>query len=199
MAEKPILFSAPMVRALLAGSKTQTRRVVKEYAPGLIRVRRNHGRGCLAYLTDRGVEWRPYGGAPYEAYPRWADCAPHATGDLLWVRETCLMLPSRIIYCADMDSSDDDFARGIRRTPSIFMPRAASRITLRVTGVRVERLQAITEADAIAEGVAATSTPGLGWLSARANYCTLWESINGAGSWDANPWVWIYDFVRVTP
>lgn len=84
------------------------------------------------------------------------------------------------------------------------MPRWANRITLEVTGVRVERLQDISEADAIAEGLERDrqlwkhySQPGFGWVDPRQSYQTLWESINGAGSWGANPWVWVVEFKRI--
>jgi hypothetical protein len=201
-----------MVRAILAGTKTQTRRIVKEYAPGLVRVRRNHDRGCLAYITDRGIEWSPAGGSPKEPYPHALDCAPYAVGDLLWVKETFAQYPVELNpepcdwwYRATRDVLPP---RVTKWKPSIYMPREASRITLRVTGVRVERLQAITEADAMAEGcerpVLADQSEALGFRvhPMTGNYVdayrALWGSINGAGSWDANPWVWVYEFERVT-
>jgi hypothetical protein len=203
VSEKPILFRGEMVRAILAGTKTQTRRIVKPqpsehwsprvglYCPTVIDKRTGE--------EDAGPE---VFGASDEDEGRVAKYAP---GDLLWVRETHINLPSRVIYCADLTDDDDTFTRDIRRTPSIFMRRDHSRITLRVTGVRVERLQAITEADAMAEGIVCDGKHG--WRShpgdMRHNapthaYRALWESINGAGSWAANPWVWVYEFERVT-
>lgn len=102
------------------------------------------------------------------------------------------------VYRADYDSDD-------RWTPSIFMLRAASRLTLEITGVRVERLQGISEADCYAEGIEATDfaaeaehlQPATGVLPGRYAYRALWESINGPGSWAANPWVWVVEFSRV--
>lgn len=219
MGEKPILFSAPMVRALLSGTKTQTRRVVK---PGRL------GPGGLPSHQPT-PDWNAafYGpgmwsdGADFAAY-----CPYGQPGDRLWVRENGWERPVRTPkmmregadtwapYAYDADApfgagpANDAYRElGWKRRPSIHMPRWASRITLEITGVRVERLQAISEADAMAEGI---ETEGDEWrdylmphtqccLTPRASYRTLWESINGAGSWDENPWVWCVSFKRVTP
>lgn len=195
--ERPIIFSAPMVRAILAGTKTQTRRALKQ-----VQVR-------SAAMPE--PEWRsvhtlcPYG----------------QRGDRLWVREAWSRdeEDGALFYRADVGTGNeaDDWQRniyegasGYRWKPSIFMPRWASRITLEVTGVRVERLQDISEADAQAEGVTPKWEPGcsgrlmeaLGGFSFRpaaSAYAELWEQINGPGSWDANPWVWVVEFKRVTP
>lgn len=193
--ERPIMFSAPMVRAILAGTKTQTRRVLKQ-----------------VQIRSAGMpepEWRsvhtlcPYG----------------QPGDRLWVRESWRAFaafnrtPPRDITAGPVwhEARDDvafhPTAYGTLR-PSIHMPRWASRITLEVTGVRVERLQDISEADAIAEGIEHAAVPGWWRLygrdtsgdmdrSPRVSYHSLWESINGPGSWDANPWVWVVEFKRV--
>ena len=146
--ERPIIFSGPMIRAILEGRKTQTRRIVKP--------------NCLSKLS-------PYG----------------RTGDRLWVRETWGHNPEGPGYVYRSDGDFDMKFHGDRWRPSIHMPRWASRITLEVTGVRVERLQDINEEDALAEGVEHA-------------FRSLWESINGPGSWDANPWVWVVEFRRVS-
>ncbi len=192
MKERPILFSAPMVRAILAGTKTQTRRVVKDRHIGQIDTSKLPG---------------PAG---------WSRPMPYGQpGDRLWVRETWACFDShvrpksRIAYRSD--TPDGEMVRvDAPWKPSIHMPRWASRITLEVTGVRVERLQDISEADALAEGVEQVlkgrfriygrETDGRDTdRSARTSYCSLWESINGPGSWDANPWVWVIEFKRVQP
>lgn len=202
MKERPILFSAPMIRAILDGSKTQTRRVCKpaeeaalsavvgpfdcpELGPGHF----GDEEGDLQFLC-------PYG----------------QPGDRLWVRETFCQFPedardgngAQTYYRASqieeqMPEVDRVMAKnGVRWKPSIHMPRAASRILLEIVSVRVERLNDISEANARAEG-AEPSIVGadLDHLKYRAGYQTLWETINGAGSWDANPWVWVISFRRI--
>jgi hypothetical protein len=190
MTERPILFSAPMVRAILAGTKTQTRRVVKPAHKAWIEMPVTHQLG----------EWDkrplPYG----------------KPGDRLWVRETWQAVsgndrarhimthprPDRgwLEYAATPRADEPAY----KWRPSIHMPRWASRITLEVTGVRVERLQDISEADAMAEGVHYSLLEKIQagqdrW--ARHAYKKLWESIHGPGSWDLNPWVWVVEFKGV--
>ena len=167
MRERPILFSAPMVRAILAGTKTQTRRVCK-------------GQRELSNVHDFQIDRCPYG----------------QLGDRLWVRETWLRhsvnVPNDYLYRAD---HPDDGTIGPAHggwKPSIHMPRWASRITLEITDVRVERLQDISARDAWAEGI--TPSPD---VDPYHEYRDLWESINGPGSWDANPWVWAVSFKRI--
>lgn len=184
MKERPILFSAPMVRALLAGMKTQTRRVAK--------------------LTEAAHVKEPGGNR------RWHPADPDARlacpygqpGDLLWVRETwgqfigIVELAYRADYTA-CSTSHQVFAssnRGWRA--SIHMPRAASRITLRVTDVRVERLQDISDADIEAEGL-----PIGAWYRVPGGpqkwYNTYWDSHNAdRAPWSSNPWVWVVSFER---
>jgi len=143
--------------------------------------------------------------------PEWRSvhtlCPYGQPGNRLWVRESfrdarAAML-GRVLYRADGDNI-------CGWKPSIHMPRHLSRITLEVTTVRVERLQSISEADAQAEGVTPKWEPGcsgrlmdaLGGFSFRpaaSAYAELWEQIHGPGSWDANPWVWVIEFKRVTP
>lgn len=207
MAERPILFNTAMVRALLAGTKTQTRRVVNiQPAPGCIG---HFGPGSPFIRGERGVIRCPYG----------------QPGDRLWVRETWNAFAgwAGYYYAADYEGwgigSDDDPDHvpdhAVRWKPSIHMPRSASRILLEVTAVRVERLQDISEADARAEGIFQHVRGGwhwhkhdssnlddwnqFGYRTARHTYQSLWEQINGAGSWDANPFVWVVEFKRVMP
>lgn len=179
MKERGILFSAPMVRALLDGRKTQTRRAVKN--PDYY--------GCL---TGDCPHWdkklcaadlrmqSPYG----------------VPGDRLYVKETFAVADPTTGLCmfrADEESRD---YKG-RWKPSIFMPRAASRITLELIDVRAEPLHDISEPDAMAEGVDWEASAGLANYTARKLYRELWESINGKGTWAANPWVWALSFKRV--
>jgi len=191
MKARPILMSAPMVRALLDGRKTQTRRVVKGEA--------------LRWLdTDFG--------AGFVAMPENRLCPYGVPGDLLWVRETWKphslyagMKPSEMPQAHVFYRADDRYApSNTPWNPSLFMPRWASRLTLELTEVRVERLQEISEADAIAEGIEgdghgawkcyARDASQTHWAAPRESYRTLWKSINEPGSWEANPWVWALTF-----
>lgn len=179
--ERPILMSAPMVRAILEGRKIQTRRLVKFpagfTADKVLYQSTVDGAFCFEEAkTKRFVQLRSRYGQP---------------GFLLWAKETFCLDDNRKI-CFRADNWTECPAWNEKWAPSIFMPRRASRITLEVTGVRVERLQAISEADAQSEGC----DPA---FSHRAAYETLWESINGKGSWNANPWVWVIEFRRLTP
>lgn len=223
MKERPLNAKAHEVRAILAGNQTQLRRIAKDlrhpnwgnlYAPSVYAREPQH-------VLDR---MSPYG----------------SCGNRLWVRETwrprgCAgpldyvgLWDVELTYAADGAKRiirDDDFseaaaewlmpkaaARG--NVSPLFMPRWASRITLEVVGVRVERLQEISEADAAAEGCYPQTWEGEnpmvqyhGWMAPtpapsgymyRNAYRRLWESINGPGSWDANPWVWVVEFRRLT-
>lgn len=202
MKERPIIFSAPMVRAILAGTKTQTRRVVKRYSAD-----------CIGWFDDGDGLWAqrfidPSSGSPY--LKSWRDRCPFGLpGDRLWVRETWKHIEGGAIYDASggiIDAFDPETIyradRPNRYGPwmsPIHMPRWASRITLEITGVRVERLQDISEADAMAEGVSmpdGTPTPPDFW-SYQQEFRHLWEQINGPGSWDADPWVWVIEFKRL--
>ena len=222
MIERPILFSAPMVRALLAGAKTQTRRIAKPvkhpdlgnvYDPGALVLEREP-----QHVIERAS---PYG----------------QPGDRLWVRESfrfpesldhlspaaigekALSAGYRTAWCPTQFEAD-----GTRRTDqdwsdfvtppmpnepgrlraSIHMPRWASRITLEITGIRVERLRDISELDAISEGApgyeegfdAPPPDDECEW-SYVASFMRLWDQTNGAGSWEANPWVWCVSFRRI--
>ena len=184
--ERPILFSGPMVRAILEGRKTQTRRVAKLTAGANVRL--------------GGRQWHP-------ADPEARLACPYGKpGDRLWVRESFSWEniepeitdpPAELWYWAD-GNPDSGYAEFTRPKPSIFMPRWASRITLEVTGVRVERVQEITPGDACKEGVFEggryrTEEP---LPYPVATFKALWDSINaerGFG-WDVNPWVWVIEF-----
>lgn len=208
MKEHPILFSAPMVRAILAERKTVTRRVLKPQP-------RINSAGLLLWNVPR---LSLQGDADMIAmHQKWQ------RGDRMWVREAWRALQkfddlsprhladdrSKVTYEADPEHRNPLWAFG-RLRASMHMPRWASRITLEVTSVKVERLQDIGDGDAIAEGVGPLCHPlgrtDLQWVGtpdvckapARA-FVDLWTSINGQGSWEANPWVVAIAFKRVTP
>lgn len=201
---RPILFSGPMIRALLENRKTQTRRIIKPQ-PRLC------GEGWWVGEGIKGIE--PDYFADDDSVSEWyfhtlyADRgAPHGSvwadgrADRMWVRETWVEhmgVGGLSGFCADGYEPTEHWER---KRPSIFMPRWASRITLEIKNVRVERLQDISHADALAEGVPDTGAGTYGFpvsSYAIANYRLLWESINGPGSWGANPWCWVYDFKRI--
>jgi hypothetical protein len=189
MKERPILFSAPMVRALLAGTKTQTRRAVKPQPVELP----DFNRGGLSYNV-RGSVYRAWNPAVMD--PR---CPYGQPGDKLWLRESFRQYPDGIAYRADYYDAKTADAVHSPWKPSIYMPRAASRILLEIVSIRVEQLQDISAEDAIAEGISIPITQGLTDINVfRAAYRDLWKSINGSGSWAANPFVWVIEFRRVT-
>lgn len=189
---RPILMNAAMVRATLAGTKTQTRRLIKPWEPRVTK-KPTPVPADVAYLPD------------FTCYR--STCPYGAPGDRLWVREAWAVHPDyggrHSIYRADRGVEHD----ADRWTPSIHMPRWASRITLHITGVRVERLRSISEADALAEGIVQLADGGYGLADTRFNnysdprlsFLSLWESINGEGSVMADPWVWVVEFRRITP
>ncbi|HHH0459672.1 TPA: hypothetical protein ACPZJF_000342 [Yersinia enterocolitica] len=209
--EKGILFNAEMVQAILSGRKTQTRRIVK----------------CnfqdIGFNHDMGQEW-PWSEDCEHAEDYWHPCPLGKPGDQLWVRETFgkyRAAPSGFVYRADGELPCGDPERW---TPSIHMPRWASRINLMITGVRVERLNDISEQDAMAEGITAKEViietryeggghveitaerfffvggDDEGYESAEEAFAELWDSIYGqkeGESWQANPWVWVINFERM--
>lgn len=204
MKELPILYSGAMVRALLDDRKVQTRRIINPQ-PQMV--------------TDGAI--LPWEGDP-AALQRLLQQSKRACpfgqpGDRHWVRETwqhsnwphgpfdedCGVF-YRADYMDDPHGPDGELSpEGKYRTwrPSIHMPRAACRILLEVTNVRVERLQDISEADAFAEGVCALNGrhAGAAYVTdGRLAYELLWKSLYGAGSWDANPWVWVVEFRRIS-
>lgn len=209
--EIPILFSTPMVQAILAGRKTQTRRVIKmddllESPDRFVSAGDSREwdvpRPAIKYDDRIWFAWQPKNSNART----WIERCKYKPGDLLWVRESVNKGQNgQVHYKADELGPLNE----VRWTPSIHMPKAAARIWLEVTNVRVERLQDISEDDAVAEGTGSGFQMNAGWPdytqikngicevtqdSARMSYATLWESINGPESWEANSWVWVVEF-----
>lgn len=211
--ERPILFSAPMVLAILDGRKTQTRRIAKVTSDGCKEGFITPLAGFVPRSIENHFSYCPYG----------------KPGDRLWVRETFApdFEHNRYFYRADCDDdgtvphliNGSGLGGGVGNAqinkwkPSINMPRAASRILLEVTNVRVERLQDISHSDAVSEGIYSeyhrwtdpeyplddiayrpSKNSKYRYSDARQAYEDLWESISGPGSWDLNPWVWVVEF-----
>lgn len=218
MKERPILFSGQMVRAILAGTKTQTRRALKPQPPAeTTRLYPYH------HPDPRPHVWAMTGGQTMFDGGQlldWAIPCPYGQpGDRLWVREAWqhgnhgvgpydadTPVFHRADYLDDPHGPDGELSpEGKYRTwrPSIHMPRSACRLVLELTGVRVERLQSVSETDARAEGVTIAERHTMGYCAgeylppAIRAYRDLWTDINGAGAWDANPWVWVVEFRRV--
>ncbi|MDI9249038.1 hypothetical protein QMZ25_10605 [Stenotrophomonas sp. RS-48] len=216
--ERPILFNGAMVRAILAGQKTQTRRAVKvppafdfiggagddQHDP------RNWG------AEDENALWWALAAGPDT--DRVLACPFGKPGDRLWVRETWAqptsLDPGPTVYRADYPAcvpagfEDVPPAEEIRWRPSIHMPRGACRLVLEITDVRVERLQEISEADAIAEGADVHVLPDIRlprthpragrpmvYADCREIFADLWDSTGG--DWNSNPWVWAITFKRI--
>lgn len=234
MRERPILFSGTMVRAILAGQKTQTRRVLKQATgPSLsVSIEDEPGVAELSWLYGDGP-----GHEVHETVKKVA-CPYGRPGDRLWVREATIKVEDhgyegpvfvesdegRACLEGGLAPDPDDCVEvepyELRIRPSIHMPRAYSRITLEIVSVRVQRLNDISEADAFAEGIQRLENHSWGagpakplgtyrgldewsekegfWTDAVSAYAALWESINGPGSWAANPWVWVVEFRRIT-
>jgi hypothetical protein len=215
--ERPILFSGPMVRAILDGRKTQTRRVVSP-KPVLI----NGGEAePRSWPGDDLWTWEKhhhangkYPGVSMStaAFARVAAelCPYGQPGERLWIREAWshLIVDNHVdyLYRADTHTGLEKRDGDQKWKPSIHMPRVACRLMLEITGVRVERLNDISEADAIAEGCCYRGWNISDWKNptgdsiapiAVNNYASLWQEINGAGSWAANPWVWVVEFRRI--
>lgn len=194
MFEKPILFSAQMVRAILEGRKTQTRRVVKQ---------KQNPHDFLGGINDSRNDPYNYGFEDPEILVNFITlpeqrCPYGETGDHLWIRENFWQdkdTRELLGYCAD-DEEKYSNNKTVKKTPSIHMPRSASRITLEITDIRVERLQDITQADACAEGVLLKSWEACDSFNTtpERQFCKLWKDINGPQSWDKNPFVWVIEF-----
>jgi hypothetical protein len=190
---KPILFSTPMVQAILNGTKTQTRRIFKTYNKGGLKLEGHQIEpGEAQYFS-------PYG----------------KVGDILWVRETFLVgrvsvgeLPDGrdsepyVSQCSDENDiipyewcirNDIDVSEA-RKKPSIFMPKAACRLFLKITDIRVERLQDISVNDIIKEGLSSKLREHDACVDLKDKWEGLWKSINGEQSWNDNPWVWVVEF-----
>lgn len=199
MKPKGILFKAEMVRAILDGRKAQTRRIASS-DPSAISIRWVENMDTWPETKKRYSGWIKECGAPLLIPIK----CPYPTGTVLYVKETFCqhqVHKEMVQYRADFDA-DAAAPHNSGWRPSIFMPKWASRIWLRVTNVRVERLQDISEADAIAEGVDVNGPSGSHHFQRLAvgRYSNLWELIygsNGPNSWDANPWVFIYEFTRI--
>lgn len=224
--ERPILENGPMVRAILAGQKTQTRRVMIPQPP-FDRITLDLIYGCsvgYSVLTPPGMcEIRGYRGSDYTRHRLWFTRPIAQPGDLLWVREafrfvdegthggiryaadgSLLLMPPTPVGDGDPHAWWDYGWRmhGEKGRPSIFLPRWATRLILRVTDVRVQRLQEISEEDAIAEGLQVSERTGF-YLPGNNAYATwafrdLWDALNAKRgySWQSNPWVWAVSFER---
>ncbi|EMF5052079.1 hypothetical protein RGO66_000519 [Serratia marcescens] len=197
MKERPVIFNGEMVRAILDGRKTQTRRVMKVQPE-------SSGFG-LRFITeslnnrDTGKYFWSQSDACGINKPRSKPfpCPFGRVGDRLWVRETFGDCGNRLVYRAD---TEDGAASQVKRwVPSIHMPREACRILLEITAVRVERLNDISEEDARAEGCCYGRGGGVPDFAVTPadHFPTLWASIYGEESWRATPWVWVIEFRRV--
>jgi len=202
MKERPILFSAPMVRAILDGSKTQTRRVVKDAQPA--------GIGRCHWSKTGWAHLRLSGGCSCQP----VRCPYGIPGNQLWVRETWAVqheydaaAPSKIGSSARWHYAATEDLGGLRKRPSIFLPRRGSRILLEITDVRVQRLQEISNEDARAEVISDGGCLSCGNSEPcgcndpqpdhRDGFSWLWQSIHGSDGWHANPWVWVISFRRI--
>ncbi|CZU68433.1 Uncharacterised protein [Enterobacter asburiae] len=213
--ERGMIFNDEMVRAILDGRKTQTRRIMKVQPDtpefGLRRIIES------SIANEIGMYfWSQEDARGIKARSKQFFCPFGDVGDRIWVRETWAeagaSAPDLTLYRANYPAHVPTHyenvppAEDVRWTPSIHMPRWASRILLEITDVRVEQLKSISEEEARSEGVAQLREgfwkhyqPG--WtqhqLSARGSFATLWESIYGFGEWDRNPWVWVIEFKRI--
>lgn len=202
MNEKPILFNAEMVNAILSGRKTQTRRIIKVQPQVTEQRLRELGAWQDGFNLSQQVN------AAFQAGFIDVSCPLGKPGDQLWVRETWNKHGGLLTYRADHDWIEEMRKATVcpaKWVPSIHMPRWASRINLLITGVRVERLRDISQEDAQAEGMELTgwrptySDPDSGgeYETPYDNFAELWISIYGEESWQANPWVWVIEFERM--
>jgi hypothetical protein len=220
--ERPLTLRAAEVRAVLEGRKTQTRVVARIAKNGAIRLKRPYVAFARAGV---GLVWRPYGGAPEQPMPpeKVSECSPVGqVGDRLWVKEDTYVAPPNfgdpidathrdslgrprlVAYAASMGGEGVRCAEdyGVRKRPSVLMPRWASRLKLEITEVRVERLADISPNDARDEGVddyARANNLGGYWTTA---FARLWDETRGrkpGRSWADNPWVWAISFRRIDP
>ncbi|HDU6142406.1 hypothetical protein AAHU67_06645 [Klebsiella pneumoniae] len=212
MKERGMIFNGEMVRALLSGRKTQTRRIIKDCTVG---------RDQISKFIQ--IEKKFIGCYPEDVPELIRECCPYGIpGDRIWVREA-FRVHSRatdvatLVYKASERNSWTEQTHRVpvavcnkpatpeKWTPSLHMPRWASRILLEITDVRVERLNSISQEDAQAEGLELTgwrptySDPDSGGevMTPYDNFAELWSSIYGDESWQANPWVWVIEFKRV--
>ena len=207
MKETGLMFKAPLVRAILAGKKTQTRRVVK---PQPAAGKNFHGWVIDSTCSkDVGKATWAIGDGPYLQQVERVRCPQGQPGDRIYVRETVRSCrayevqgypPSEwgnkpIWFEADGTPPGRPIEWAVNATPAIHMPKWAARIWLEITGVRVERLQVISEEDAKAEGAPLKNSPAAHLTSYRRGFQELWESTGG--DWAANPWVWVIDFKQI--
>ena len=228
MKQHPILFSTPMVQAILEGRKTQTRRIVKPQ-PDENGVTFMPVAPCLDWEQIYNDIWTPWLWDTEQGERIHKECPYGQVGDVLWVRETWRKYQTfddngslngedivefaadkpRMLVMSDGDGfqmyNKDGSEKYIPWKPSIFMPRAACRIFLGITDIRVERLQDISVRDVFAEG-AGREVRQMSLYGADAkrqqeiyagSYSRLWVSINGEQSWKDNPWVWVISFKRI--
>lgn len=221
MKERPILLSGEMVRAILEGRKTQTRRVIKPQPylcekTGMVWKGSAHG---LSFNGEKETIRNFYKGLQKtntvtNGKKKWQFCPYGKVGDRLWGRESFCTAPvieeddAPYLYMADMDGL---CLENIRWKPSIHMPREASRILLEITDIRVERLNDISALDICSEGIEPVKVSlcgrnknipedtiqSMGDALLMEAFAKLWESINGAGSWNKNPWVWVIQFKKI--
>lgn len=222
MKERPVIFNGEMVRAILDGRKTQTRRVMKPQPEPCYRG--GHWWPSNTFKTMLHIEEQMQNGAGGWGGLAGDACPFGAVGGRLWVRETFMDLTGTGIeattgkfegfaYRADTPAGSygDEVRKeyGLKWTPSLHMPRKACRILLEITAVRVERLNDISEEDARAEGVKPAGdmlpdypdtflTPKGDFAIAKVAFQRLWQSIYGEESWAANPWVWVIEFKQVS-
>lgn len=199
MKERGMIFNGEMVRAILEGRKTQTRRIMK-VQPVL------NGSFYEVYGAGWGRSMKSVPAIPGHSLA--SNCPFGLVGDRIWVRETWAEAGAsapdlklyRANYPAHVPTHYENIppADEIRWTPSIHMPRWASRLTLEITGVRVERLRDLSEDDAKSEGITPPSGGVLPGWEYRINFRDLWMSIYGADNWETNPWVWVIEF-KVVP
>ncbi len=225
--ERPILYSGPMIRALLAGTKTQTRRMIKPQPcnPETFGISPVWGSG-VRRGEDRFSIHAAFN-VDGKRVDRWLPCRYGKPGDRLWVRETCRETfdiddrrvmeyhagGTRLIVDGPAIAHGEHRCTSIlpKWRPSIHMPRWASRITLEITDVRVQRLQEISDQAALAEGVvkvreacyvvrgSKSDKAGIGHTSPVTAFAMLWDEINGDGAWELNPWVWAVSFKLLSP
>jgi hypothetical protein len=224
VSEKPILFSGPMVKAILEGRKTQTRRVIQPQFGMLWGQGVPNEHGFKVMQPAQKKNWRDAYAAHVDLQDEtglwlWIFCPYGKANDRLWVRETAYIAPPnfsdsdhldakhrdangtpRILdYAATMDRDAVRCASdyGVKKTPSIFMPRWASRITLEIKSIRVEKLQEISAEDIDEEGVSESWWPDSNRF---AQWQQGWDKINGKRkgcSWADNPWVWVLEFIQL--
>jgi hypothetical protein len=206
MKEKPIIFSSPMIQAILAGRKTQTRRIIKPQP---------NNKATEVIYSKQWIKTPWVARFKYPSEPEcWEvtnsyKCPYGSVGDILWVRETWRKadgMPTGFPYEWKATAEQDGTPIEGPWKPSIFMPREACRIRLEITDIRVERVQYISEADAIDEGIESNESDvykdyltGEFYRHPKESYQSLWAKINGKESWNSNPWVWIVEFKRIQP